>query len=273
MLLDRFVLLKGFWIIAVLAGIPASLAARAESDPPKTLITGERMSLIGKGEAVEFVGGVKLRRGNDFLSAHRMVSEEKKGLTRAYGRVYLRRDLPEEGVRWEAWADEAVYDSKASSGTLWGNKKTVRMKRTPLTGADPVLMEVTSDRATLFESTTAFPAAGHLSGGPEEAAPPSPGPFTYAESEGRVHLVYREPQPRETQVWASRAFYNGALGRVQFWGGYSGSGFPRALQTEAQDIRRLAGETMIYFVEDQRLQVQNNVQAVLERLNEKEGVK
>src|SRR5262245_36469236 len=115
---------------AVVIGTAVSLfAARAtfsnkessdKSQPaPKTVITGSQMNLLNKGDAVEFVGGVKVVRGNDSLSANKVLSEEKKGMVHAWGDVYLRRDIPDENVRWEAWAQEGAYNTDASSATLW----------------------------------------------------------------------------------------------------------------------------------------------------------
>lgn len=95
-------------------------ALRAEAPEPKTVIKGTRMDVLKKGEITEFRDGVTLTRGNDFMSADRMVNHEKTGVTQAWGRVYLRRRDPGKGVLWEAWSDQAVYDSNEASGTLWG---------------------------------------------------------------------------------------------------------------------------------------------------------
>ncbi len=102
-----------------LLGFAAALSA-APAEKPKTFIQGRRMDVLKKGEAVEFTGGVTMTRGLDFMSADRMVNREKEGLTRAWGHVYLRRRDPDRGMFWESWGDEGLYDSNASSGTLWG---------------------------------------------------------------------------------------------------------------------------------------------------------
>lgn len=99
----------------------ASVLALPPEEEVKTVIKGARMDVLKKGEMTEFTGGVTLTRGNDFMSADRMVNHEKDGVTQAWGRVYLRRKDPIRGALWETWSDRAVYDSNASSGTLWGN--------------------------------------------------------------------------------------------------------------------------------------------------------
>jgi lipopolysaccharide export system protein LptA len=92
------------------------------------------MKLLNKGEVVEFVGQVRLTRGPNFLSADRMMSQEKEGTTRAWGNVYMRRDISLENFRWEAWAEEALYETSPSSSsvTLWGRQEPARARRSPL---------------------------------------------------------------------------------------------------------------------------------------------
>lgn len=106
--------------LALLLVLPAFLAA-AEPEPPKTVIKGKQMVVLKKGEVTKFTGGVTLTRGDDFMSADQMVSNEKTGVTEAEGRVYLRRRDPSRGVLWETWSENGVYDTNLSSGTLWGN--------------------------------------------------------------------------------------------------------------------------------------------------------
>ena len=57
----------------------AVVAPVLESLPPKTYITGTRMNILRKGEAVEFVGGVNLTRGNDFLSGGAFTARQRNG--------------------------------------------------------------------------------------------------------------------------------------------------------------------------------------------------
>ncbi|MGQ0644599.1 MAG: LptA/OstA family protein [Elusimicrobiota bacterium] len=236
--------------------LPARQAgAREEATaPPKTVITGARMTLLRKGEAVEFSGGVKLKRGSDFLSADRMVSEEKTGLIEAYGRVYLKRDSPEEGLRWEGWGDKGAYETKASSGTLRGGKKPARLKRTPLAGRRSPAVSDGSSEAELeiqAESLGFFQAA-------------STPAVTSAWAEGNVEVVSREKSPaaRETRVWASHAFFDGPAGSVRFWNG-GPEPLPRALQTQDGAVRDLTGRVITYFAREERLVVEERARAVL----------
>lgn len=118
-----------FLLLLVLLG-PS--AAPAQEAAPKTVIKGGRMDVLKKGEITEFRGGVTLTRGNDFMSADRMVSREKEGVTHAWGNVYLRRKDPERKVLTEAWSEEAIYDTNISSGTLWGNVFMEISESTPI---------------------------------------------------------------------------------------------------------------------------------------------
>jgi lipopolysaccharide export system protein LptA len=122
---------RAFFLLALAA--LTGPAAGAEKEAPKTVIKGARMEVLQKGEVTEFRGGVTLTRGSDFMSADRMVSREKEGVTRAWGNVYLRRRDPERGVLWEAWSDDGVYDTNLSSGTLWGNVFMEVAESTPST--------------------------------------------------------------------------------------------------------------------------------------------
>jgi len=193
--------------------VPAEVAASTE--PAKTLISGRQMNLLNKGDAVEFVGGVKLVRGNDFLSAERMVSEEKKGLTHAWGDVYMSRRSTETGVVMEAWADEAEYDSNSSSGTLWGHERVARTRRTP-----PPRGAGDKIRALVMEGDRiiVYPATAPVSDNVDDATPAS---RNMAEAHGRVYVYYEEESTvtKKTFVWAGHAFFNGPAAAVKFWGG------------------------------------------------------
>jgi lipopolysaccharide export system protein LptA len=226
-----------------------------EASAPKTVITGGRMNLLRKGDAVEFVGGVTLVRGKDRLAAERMVSEEKRGLVKAWGDVRLRRDMPAEGVRWEAWADEGAYDTRASSGTLRGKKRAVRVKRSPLVArsTEPVVY-LEAERMTFFQAKS--PAA------PGEA---SPDQAASVEAWERVYLRYDEtvPEARRTEVWADRASYDGVTGELRFWNGAAAAKFPRARQEQGGQAREVSGKVISFFAREERLSVEQNVQAVV----------
>lgn len=253
------VFVSSLWVLSL---VPVAAGEPEAGSPPKTVITGDRMNLLRKGEAVEFLGGVKLARGSDRMTADRMVSDEKRGLTQAWGRVYLRRDVPTEGVRWEAWADEGRYHSPSSSGTLWGRKGSVRLRRSVLTeGEGDKPLEMEADRITFFDAAL-VPA---VEGSSRPAASPA-GTGQRAEAEGRVHVLLREflPEPRETEIWAGRAFFDGSGQSIRFWEGYdSRKDFPRARQTEGDEVRDLSGMNIVYFLQDKRLLVENNVRALI----------
>jgi lipopolysaccharide export system protein LptA len=98
------------------------LAVERSTESPKTVITSRSARVLGKGQSVEFTGNVKLTRGNDFMSADRLVTEDNNRLARAWGKVFFRRDGAEEPVRWEAWGDRAVYDTvRSRPGRCGGN--------------------------------------------------------------------------------------------------------------------------------------------------------
>jgi hypothetical protein len=106
-----------FLFLSLLVPAAGLLAA----DAPKTIVKGRKMEIIQRGETVAFSRGVTLTRGNDFMSADRMIDHKKTGITEAWGNVYLRRQDPARGARSEAWGDEGTYDSNQTSGTLRGN--------------------------------------------------------------------------------------------------------------------------------------------------------
>ena len=106
-----------YFLLALL--VPA--AGLRALDAPKTIVKGQKMEVIKRGESVAFSGGVTMTRGDDFMSADRMINHEKQGITEACGNVYLRRKDPVHGSQSEAWGDEGTYDSNQTSGTLRGN--------------------------------------------------------------------------------------------------------------------------------------------------------
>jgi hypothetical protein len=150
----------------------AAVCARAAEEPPATVIKGARMDVLQKGEITEFKGGVTLTRGNDFMSADRMVSHDKAGFTQAWGHVYMRRRDPARGVLWEAWSDRGVYDTNVSSGTLWGDVFMEVRESTP----SARLTRVWADRAERDPARGSLRFTGAHSGrGPRaRSAPPWP---------------------------------------------------------------------------------------------------
>ena len=227
----------------------AGAFAAEETAAPKTIIKGSRMNLIRKGEAAEFTGGVTLTRGNDFLSADRMTADDAQSNIHAWGHVYLRRDDRVQGLRWEAWADEGIYETKASSGTLIGKKKLVRVKRSALGVAKSTApLHLEADRMWFFQTTPA---------GSTEAV-------TSAEAAGEVYVRYAESTPtaRLTEVWSTHARLDGPTGALRFWNDPRET-LPKARQLEGAASRNLAGEAITYFVKEERLAVEEQVTAVL----------
>jgi lipopolysaccharide export system protein LptA len=264
------------------------------------VVTGKKMSLLRKGEAVEFTGDVKLTRGDDYMEADRMLTEEKKGLTHAWGNVYLRRTDAEQGVRWEGWGDEGAYDESASSGTLWGSKKPARLRR-----ADLVRRSTETARSPLEIEARRLTFTRDEADGADR---------TRARGEDQVYVLMEEPPAggkpaRRTEVWAGRFFYDPAGPWVRFNDAYRRSSrsrrppampgafgssplqgadeararasrearekrsFPRALQREGEEERHLTGETMVYYTEEKRLSVENEARAVIVSPEERKGKK
>jgi lipopolysaccharide transport protein LptA len=126
--------MRGAWVLLLMgvSSLSASeVAVERSTEAPKTVITSQSARVLGKGQSTEFLGDVKLTRGNDFMSADRLVTEDNNAIARAWGHVFFRRDGTEEPVRWEAWGDRAVYETAAASGTLWGETRMARARRTP----------------------------------------------------------------------------------------------------------------------------------------------
>jgi hypothetical protein len=260
---------------AALASVGAFLVFSAAPAPagetadgaPKTTITGEKMNILSKGDVIEFSGDVKMVRGEDVLTADRVRMDEKTGLARAWGRVHLTRRQSEEGLLWEAWADAALYDSRASSGTLWGTRDAARLMRSPLKpgpGA-PAPFALAADRVTLYQ----------------EAVAPSTAAWNFAHAVGRVHVNYEDDGPprRVTDVWAGRMFYDGSLEKVRFTGGYPSRRHklkkewrflkkyktPLARQREDAETRFLTGRLLRYHTDERRLVAEGDVKATVQR--------
>lgn len=234
---------------------------------PKTVITSRSARVLGKGQSVEFTGNVTLTRGNDYLSADRLVTENNNTVARAWGQVVFRRDGAEEPVRWEAWGDRAVYDTSLSSGTLWGESRPARSRRTPNGAAamaggvvEMVAPEISFSRV-LRSTGTSDLSAGIVNG------------------RGGVYLKSLEagPPPRVTELWADRSDFDGpadcfrlAGTFVPWHGGAEPEGDPPALldrpyarQRQGRDQRELRGEIIVLHPSRRRLEVERAVQAYL----------
>lgn len=238
-------------------------AGAAEPDPPKTVITGDRMNILDQGDAVEFTGGVKMVRGDDTLTADRMVSDEKNKTVRAWGRVHWRRDVPLEGIRWDVWGDEGFFDSANSSGTLRGKRKQARVRRSPLNNAPGGVLTLRSNLVRLFPKGEDVSGRVPWVSSATVNAVNLSSETSSAEAIGKVYVTYVEgaPQPRETEMWCDRALYDGAVERVSLW--QDKQGMARLRQVEGRDVRNLTGRLISYFPKEERLVVERDVTAVV----------
>ncbi|HOW28796.1 MAG TPA: LptA/OstA family protein [Elusimicrobiota bacterium] len=266
-------------------GATAGETPASSTETPKTVITGGRMNILEKGDAVEFSQGVQMTRGRDYMTADRVVYEEKQGRVRAWRgddeskRVYLRRDVQEENLRWEAWADEAVYDTAIGSGTLIGRTQLVKVRRTflkPAPGAG--VFEMESQTLMFLQKSTVAAASAPL----PVAVSTAIGPGSVRAS-GSVFVKFLDtvPEPRDTRVWAKDAAYDDLRGAIRFTGTYDE--FPmkdpppkkrkdvgaRARQVTATAKRDLSGKSITYHIRDQRLIVEKNVKAKTESMGKK----
>ncbi|MBL8023755.1 MAG: hypothetical protein JNK54_05670 [Elusimicrobia bacterium] len=236
------------------------------TDLPKTIITSESARVIGKGESVEFLGKVTLTRGSDFLSADRLVTEEKNTFARAWGSVFFRRESSDQPVLWEAWGDRAVYDTQTASGTLWGKGRPARARRTPevkgrVSGGT---VDMESPQITLARVERSTSSAGVSAG--------------VVQGSGGVYLrsVERGPVDRLTELWSDRVDFDGPLDRFRLegafvpWSGMAVPGGPPpaldrpyARQIHGWDKRELRGLLIDMHPTDRRLVVEKRVRADL----------
>lgn len=245
------------------ATVPAvSVSTAPEAPAPRTVITSRKVRVLDRGRAVEFTGEVTLTREGDQLTADRVVTQEGNTIARAWGRVTLRRRSPVENLMWEAWGDEAVYDTAGSSGTLFGVLSPARAARSVVQdGAKKELrFELAARRITFFE---------------ERPVAPSTAAASMAEADGGVYIRSEEtaPKPRRTELWAGRAAFDGREGRLTLEGGFevppgfSGARPPEATdrpfsrQTMGREIRDVSGEVMTYRPAVRRLVVERRALA------------
>ncbi len=259
--MKRRVFLGAVVAAAGFAGAAETLPPAPPPAEPKTVITSRIVRVVDKGRAVEFTGDVKLTRGDDFLSADRLVTEERNTIAQAWGRVYLRRNLPAESAQWESWGDQGVYDTQTASGTIWGLEGPARATRglTADRAPDASVFLMEAPEITFFEVGS--------SSGPTYSA-------KLAEGRGGVYLrsVEGEPRPRETELWAERAAYDGAQGWLALEGAFRpwpgrlppgapppGLDRPYARQRTGREVRELRGRTIDFQPEEKRLKVRTEV--------------
>lgn len=255
---------------ASLAASDVSVARSTET--PKTIITSQSARVIGKGQSTEFKGDVKLTRGNDFMSADRLVTKDNNAIAQAWGHVYFRRDGFQEPVRWEAWGDRAVYETTIASGTLWGETRMARARRTPngeklMAGGvvEMVAPEITLARVTRSAGTSDL-SAGIVTG------------------RGGVYLksVEAGPVSRVTELWSDRSYFDGPADLFRLEGAFATPGAngptsegvdrvgppiltdrPYARQGQGREKRELRGEVIILHPSERRLVVERGVRADL----------
>ncbi|MBK8575847.1 MAG: hypothetical protein IPN90_09275 [Elusimicrobia bacterium] len=269
-----------FFLMGGAAGAAEELSVVRSTDLPKTVITSRSARVLGKGSSVEFTGNVTLTRGNDFLSADRLVTEDKNNVARAWGQVFFRRDGAEEPVRWEAWGDRGVYDTGLSSGTLWGEQKPAHARRTPL-GNDALSGGIVDMVASEIALMRVDRSTGHDR--------PCCGD---CQRSGGVYLksVEAGPLSRVTELWADRSDFDGPSDRFRLEGAFAPTGAfaqkgafspggggtesdpegpplpldrPYARQTQGREKRELRGEIIDLHPSEKRLVVQKAVRANL----------
>lgn len=267
-----------FVLFATVTAAAEDLAVVRSTDLPKTVITSKSARVLGKGQSVEFTGDVTLTRGNDFMSADRLVTEDNNNVARAWGQVFFRRDGAEEPVRWEAWGDRAVYDTSLASGTLWGERQPARSRRTPngvvaMAGGvvEMVAPEISFLRVSRSTGTSDF-SAGIVNG------------------RGGVYLKSLEagPPSRVTELWAERSDFDGPADSFRLSGAFAPKGAfvpggegpwhggavpeggppspldrPYARQSQGREKRELRGEIIVLHPSSRRLEVERAVQAYL----------
>lgn len=245
---------------AIVVGLWAAGAAAQEvpatSTAAPTVITSDKVRVLGRGESVEFTGRVNLSRGGDRLTARRVVTTEKNTLAEAWEQVYLRREWPGDPARWEAWGDYGVYDTVASSGHLRATGRTpARAQRTPVVD-DP------AEGRFELEATDIYFRNG-------ESTVPVKGGF--AEAAGGVWLTGEEPAlARRTELWSDRMDYDGAREELVFTGGFArptdaappAGDRPFARQTAGAETRELRARRLAYHPGLRRLSLSGGVEAM-----------
>ncbi len=247
----------GVLLLSFAAAVASAETAPIVSTGVTTVITSDKVRVLGRGESVEFTGRVNLARGGDRLTAQRVVTTEKNTLAEAWERVYLRREWPGDPARWEAWGDYGIYDTVAASGHFRSTGGApARAKRTPVV-EDPAVGRFE------LEATEIFFRNG-------ESTVPVKGGF--AEAAGGVWLTGEEPAlARRTELWSDRMDYDGAREEMVFTGGFGraasaggpppGGDRPFARQTDGPETRELRARRLAYHPGARRLSLAGGVEA------------
>jgi len=209
------------------------------SGPSKTIITGNRMEVLEKGDVLIFEGNVRVRRGTDELRANIVKSYEKEYRIEAYGKVKLER-YTREGEKWEIWGDRGIWSKIVSSGTIWGDQKQVRILRTLRDNPDDKL-KIKAWRLDIREKSISTISEG-----------------TFRATAWRnVYIVHhrltetgKNKKIEETKTWSRKCHFEGDL--VTLTGGFGGK-MPRVLQIVSGEKRYLTGERIIYDVSKKSL--------------------
>jgi len=117
--------------IAFLTGFVLPVLASPSSPPPPLYIKSDTMEVVDQGHLLKFHKNVKATRGRDRLLCDELESDKSKHFLHAQGRVAYWKPT-DTGETWEAFGDEAHYDTLGDSITLRAAQGRARIIKHPL---------------------------------------------------------------------------------------------------------------------------------------------
>ena len=115
----RFRPLKSGLLVYILVICSGCVVVRAEE--PKTIITGEQMEMSSGGKIVIFTGGAKVIKGQNELTADKIIQDKKNNRVEASGHVIF-KTINKANEPMRGTAEKMVYDISRDSGRLSGGR-------------------------------------------------------------------------------------------------------------------------------------------------------
>ncbi len=201
----------------------------------QTTIKGEKMTLLDKGESVQFSDGVQLDRGTDRLIAARMVTNKAREKIKAFGNVKLFRKL-DNGEEWRGFGAEGFYDTKTGVGFLLGKAKQAHI----------VYVQVLSSTATrqidIFAEKFDFFKINDM-----------------GIASGRVYGKTVDPETGDLyEFWAEKAVYEREKGTIVL----TGEPQPLVTQKIGKETKKVQGDVVTYSLNEKKFISEGRSRAV-----------
>ena len=136
---------------------PALLFGAGTAAVPKTVITGDKMTIQKSGDIVLFEGNAKAVRGQDSVTADKVIQNKPLKIIDAYGDIYF-EGVTQEGFPVKAKAQKASYDQNTDIASLSGERPWISYNNLD----SSTLIDLTADKISVDNKEKTVEATGNV---------------------------------------------------------------------------------------------------------------